>query len=106
MSDLTVTQLLGEMQRLKTIARSDEGVQASPAGKSDFAGLFQDLLQQVNAVRSHSAEMATAFERGDANVDLVDVMISGQKSSLAFQSVLQVRNKLVSAYQDIMNMPI
>lgn len=106
MSDLTVTQLLGEMQRLKNIARSHEGEQLPTADRGEFAGLFRDLLQQVKQTQGQSAELAKAFERGEGNVDLVDVMISGQKSSLAFQSVLQVRNKLVSAYQDIMNMPI
>jgi flagellar hook-basal body complex protein FliE len=50
--------------------------------------------------------MATRFEMGDPKVDLSQVMISQQKANISFQAVSQVRNKLVSAYQEIMNMPI
>ena len=50
--------------------------------------------------------MAAAFEMGDPNVDLADTMLALQKSSLSFQALSQVRNKLVSAYQEIMNMQV
>ena len=64
----------------------------------DFASVFKAMLVDVN-------QLAASFERGQ-HQDLAEVMIAQQKSKLAFQTTLQVRNKLVSAYQDIMNMPV
>ncbi|MDX1561428.1 MAG: flagellar hook-basal body complex protein FliE [Gammaproteobacteria bacterium] len=53
-----------------------------------------------------AADIAEAFERGDPNIALPDVMIALQKASLAFQAMTEVRNQLVNAYQEVMNMPI
>lgn len=50
--------------------------------------------------------MSKAYIKGDPNVSISDVMIASQKSSVAFQAATQVRNKLVEAYKDVMNMPI
>jgi flagellar hook-basal body complex protein FliE len=103
MSDLTATHLLGEMQRLKTIARNET---ESKTETLDFANVFKGLFKDANSAQKQSGELANAFQMGDDSVDLTDVMIASQKSRLAFQAVLQVRNKLVNAYQDIMNMPV
>lgn len=73
-------------------------------------GSFADLLgQAVNKVadtQQASSQLASAFEMGKSGVDLTDVMISSQKASVSFQALTQVRNKLVQAYQDIMQMPV
>ena len=53
-----------------------------------------------------AARFANAFEVGQSGVDLTDVMIASQKASVSFQAMTQVRNKLVQAYQDIMQMPV
>ena len=58
------------------------------------------------ALLPESYSVATAFERGDKGVDIAEVMIAAQKADVSFQAINQVRSKLVSAYQDIMNMPI
>ena len=50
--------------------------------------------------------MAKAFETGEGDASLAEIMIAAQKSSLSFDAMVQVRNKLVEAYKDIMNMPI
>jgi flagellar hook-basal body complex protein FliE len=105
MSDLTATHLLGEMQRMKTLARSEVNAESN-VETSDFANVFKGLLKDANSAQKQSGELANAFQMGDDRVELTDVMISSQKSRLAFQAVLQVRNKLVNAYQDIMNMPV
>ena len=57
-------------------------------------------------VRWQSGELKKRFELGDPEVSLAEAMVAGQKSSIAFEATLRVRNKLVQAYQDIMNMPI
>ncbi|PKO46979.1 MAG: flagellar hook-basal body complex protein FliE [Betaproteobacteria bacterium HGW-Betaproteobacteria-22] len=75
-------------------------------GKIDFAEALKASLDQVNQTQQNAAKLSRNFALGDDSVSLSDVMIAGQKSSIAFQATIQVRNKLVSAYQDIMNMPV
>lgn len=72
----------------------------------DFAGVFRKSLDQVNNAQQHSAKLARDFELGAPEANLTEAMIAMQKASISFQYSVQVRNKLVSAYQDIMNMPV
>ncbi len=71
-----------------------------------FGDLMTKAISQVNETQQKSAAMADAYERGVAGVDITDVMIASQKASVAFQATVQVRNKLIEAYKDVMNMPI
>lgn len=71
----------------------------------DFAGILKSMLVGVSQSQQHATRLAESFEMGQ-HQDLAGVMIDQQKAKLAFQSTLQVRNKLMSAYQDIMNMPV
>lgn len=71
-----------------------------------FGDLMTQAINKVNETQKASSAMADAYERGVAGVDITDVMIASQKSSVAFQATVQVRNKLIDAYRDIMNMPI
>ena len=71
----------------------------------DFGAAISNALQQVNAQQTKASELSEAYERGDTH-DIVSVMIERQKASLGFETTLQVRNKLLSAYRDIMNMPV
>jgi flagellar hook-basal body complex protein FliE len=67
---------------------------------------MQQAIDQVNRAQGEAAGMARALEAGDPNVDLAEVMVTMQKASLSFQALTEVRNKLLTAYQDIMNMPV
>ena len=78
-----------------------EGTEAAP----DFGAAINNALQQVNAQQAKASQITEAYERGDTH-DIVSVMIERQKASLGFETTLQVRNKLLSAYRDIMNMPV
>jgi len=78
-----------------------EGAEAAP----DFGAAINNALQQVNAQQTKAGDLSEAYERGDTH-DIVSVMIERQKASLGFETTLQVRNKLLSAYRDIMNMPV
>jgi flagellar hook-basal body complex protein FliE len=71
-----------------------------------FGSLMTQAINKVNHVQQTSSAMATAYEKGVAGVDITDVMIASQKASVSFQAMVQVRNKLVEAYRDVMNMPI
>jgi flagellar hook-basal body complex protein FliE len=86
---------------------SENGLQTKQAtGATDFASALKSSLDQVNTVQLQSQQLAQRFEMGDSTVSLSDAMISLQKSSIALQQTVQVRNKLVAAYQEIMNMGV
>ena len=72
---------------------------------SSFGTAMADSLKAVNETQMTAKTMAEAYDRG-ADIPLADVMLSMQKSSMAYQATLQVRNKVLSAYQDIMKMPV
>ena len=74
-------------------------------GTPDFGAAINNALQQVNAQQAKASAISEAYERGDTH-DIVSVMIERQKAFLGFETTLQVRNKLLSAYRDIMNMPV
>jgi flagellar hook-basal body complex protein FliE len=76
------------------------------AGKVNFADALKASLDQVSASQKSSRELGQRFTAGDDSVNLSDVMISMQKASISFQASVQVRNKLVSAYHEIMNMQV
>jgi flagellar hook-basal body complex protein FliE len=112
---LDINTVLQQMRDLKSQvqmpapggAASAQGLEG--IGKSDRPG-FSDLLQQavnsVNETQLRAGEMQRAYELGDEGVDITQVMIQMQKASVSFEAMTQVRNRLISAYQDIMNMPI
>jgi flagellar hook-basal body complex protein FliE len=104
MSGVEMTRLLGEMQRLA--ATADARPSEATHGANGFAELLKSSIDAVNEAQSSASEMAAALERGDKSVTLPEVMIALQKASLSFQAMTEVRNRLVNAYQEIMNMPI
>jgi flagellar hook-basal body complex protein FliE len=82
------------------------GVGEAPAAKVNFADALKTSLDQVSASDAKATELGKAFAMGDDKVNLSDVMISMQKASIGFQATVQVRNKLVAAYHEIMNMQV
>ncbi|WP_295994479.1 flagellar hook-basal body complex protein FliE [Rugamonas sp.] len=78
----------------------------TPAAKVNFSDALKAQLDAVNGSMVEAGAKGNAFTRGDDSVSLSDVMISMQKASINFQASIQVRNKLVSAYHDIMNMQV
>jgi flagellar hook-basal body complex protein FliE len=73
---------------------------------SSFAALMQQGLSSVNQMQQSADSLATDFQRGKPGVELADVMIEMQKASVSFRAATEVRNRMVTAYQDIMNMQI
>jgi len=85
------------------------GVEQTPvadAAAPNFQDMFKNAIDTVNANQKASGDLQKRFEQGDPSVDLPEVMIAMQKSSVSFQAMTQVRNKLVEAYKDVMNMPV
>jgi flagellar hook-basal body complex protein FliE len=77
-----------------------------PAAKVEFSDALKSALDGVNTSMVKADQQGKAFAMGDDSVSLSDVMVSMQKASINFQASIQVRNKLVSAYHDIMNMQV
>lgn len=78
---------------------------SAPAGAS-FGDALRDVLEGVNRAQADASEMGKRFQLGDTSVSLEETMIAMQKSSISFQAVVQARNRLMSAYHDIMNMSV
>jgi len=74
-------------------------------GGADFAQTLRSAVEQVNGLQASAGNAAAAFERGDTT-DIAAVMLAKQQASIGFETTLQVRNKLLSAYKDIMSMPV
>ncbi len=79
--------------------------QVDQTEKSGFGDYMRTAVEAVNETQMNAAEMRDAYERGE-DVPLTDVVLAMQKSSLAFEATLQVRNKLLKSYNDVMNMPV
>lgn len=106
MNDINSNALLLQMRAMAARAQGAELAQPAAQTESNFSSLLRDAVNRVNDMQATSGEMKKAFEAGDPNVDIAEVMIASQKAGLAFQTTMQVRNRVVSAYQDIMNMPL
>lgn len=78
---------------------------ATPVEQTGFTSALRDALTQVNSLQAASSEATASYERGETT-DIAGVMLAREQSSLGFQTTLQVRNKLLSAYRDIMSMPV
>ncbi len=104
----TQNSLLGQMQALEALARNQSvqpGIKLEQGQGQDFSTLMRQAVNQVNSTQAQAADLSRAFELGD-KVDLAEVMIAVQKSRISFEALSQVRNKLLSAYQDVMNMSV
>ena len=101
-------QLVGQLRATAAMAQGGIGKPLdTPGAKSvEFTDVLKATLEQVNGVQEKADKLARNFELGIGEPNLQDVMISMQKANISFQQLLQVRNKLVSAYQEIMNMQV
>ena len=103
MSTQGINQLLGELKAMSALAAGKPAPAASETPEVDFSSVLKTTLEQVNQVQQTSQELQKRFELGEEGVNIQDVMVTMQKASLSFQTMVQARNKLVSAYQEIMN---
>jgi flagellar hook-basal body complex protein FliE len=101
------SQVLARSAALRDLRAASEAGAApptrGPAPAAGFADTLTMALQQVNAVQERSSRMQVAYERGTVT-DIAQVMLARQEAGIAFEATLQVRNKLLNAYQDIMRM--
>jgi len=107
MSSPEISQVLAQMRVMAAQTQSLQGggVDQAQASGGNFQQLLSNSINQVNEMQQESGALKTAFEQGQ-DVDLSRVMIASQKASLSFSAMVEVRNKLIDAYKDVMNMPL
>ncbi|HZY33959.1 MAG TPA: flagellar hook-basal body complex protein FliE [Rhodanobacter sp.] len=108
MSTIDVNNLLSQMRQMTAQVRPPEAALKPVAvvGQADFSDVLKQSLSAVGRNQMEAGRMAASFERGDPGADLGRTMIAVQKADLSLRTVVEVRNKLVDAYKEIMNMPV
>jgi len=103
---MNIEQMLSELRSATSVAQGKPAQGAQGAGGADFAQVLKSAIDQVGQAQQQAHQMTQDFATGQNNVNLQDVMVNLQKADISFQQMVQVRNKLVNAYQTIMNMPV
>jgi flagellar hook-basal body complex protein FliE len=118
MSSMQIQQVLAEMRSLQARASGapDAGAASGAASAaefgtpsaqpSEFANLLKNSIDSVVGSQNQATALANAYEAGDKSVDLTKVMLEVQKAGLAFHAMTEVRNKLIDAYTQVMNMSV
>ncbi|MFT6985378.1 MAG: flagellar hook-basal body complex protein FliE [Psychromonas sp.] len=99
-NDLSVQGLQG-----KSLG-SELSSQSVNSSHADFSKMLKQAIDNVNGLQQNTSELRNSFEMGDKEVSLGEVMIAANKSSLAFDATVQIRNKMVEAYKEVMSMPV
>lgn len=107
MSNVDINQLLSQMRHMAAMADKKpttmlEGNNQGPA----FDNVLKDSINKVNSIQKGASAMVTKFETGDPSANLTEVMVELQKASVSFEAMKQVRNKLLTAYKDVMSMQV
>ncbi len=103
-----INPFLKQMEAMKVQAAGDQAkvnAGTNATEKASFASILQNSIEQVNELQQTSHNMADAFVRGETD-DLVGVMISQQKARVASTAMIEVRNKLLESYREVMNMSV
>ena len=117
MNEISVNSVLAQIRSLSAqasgaaqsplAAAANGSVNGSAATtKGDFGSLLKEAIDRVGNTQSEAAKQQRAFDLGDPNTDLSSVMLATSKAQVSFRGMVEVRNRLVSAYQDVMNMPL
>jgi flagellar hook-basal body complex protein FliE len=106
MKPISTEQILSQIRALnaelaKPVARTAEEVKGP-----GFGDILKNSIASVSATQDSARSMAVAYENGTSDASLVDVVVAMQEADLSFRAMTEVRNKLVAAYQEIMNMPV
>lgn len=106
MSDVKINELLGQIRSISSQLQPDLKLTNNTDEKVDFSSVLKSSVDKVNEQQMKATDLVNRFEKGDPQVELANVMIEMQKARVSFEAVKQVRNQLVTAYQEIMSMPV
>ncbi len=110
--DINTNSLYAQMQSMSLEAMgnklpsADNAISQVNSSSNDFASLLKSAVNSVNDIQQDAGAKKQAFELGDPNVTLAQTMVASAKAGIAFDATVQVRNKFVEAYKEIMNMPV
>jgi flagellar hook-basal body complex protein FliE len=116
MSQMEINSILAQIRSLSAqtqtrvgaaqLPQSPQTAGPSATGSSDFANILKGGLDAVNQSQAKAEQMTDAFARGTPGVELPQVMLATAKAGVSFHALSEVRNRLVTAYTDIMNMQL
>ncbi len=108
MSQMEIDRVLAQIRSVATQTRigTSPASETQQTGPSEFATMLKKGIDQVNQTEQSATALADKFDRGVPGVELPQVMLEMQKATVSFRALTEVRNRLVTAYQDIMNMPL
>ena len=109
MNTIDVNSVLTQIRALRAqtgAAAAPLDSASAPAANTGFAHLLQQSLDAVNGAQGKAVKLQESFELGDPKADLASVMLATSKAQVSFRALVEVRNRVVSAYQDVMNMPL
>ena len=104
--DSILTQLRAAQAAMRPNEAAQKTVQPGTGEPGSFSQVLRDAVDSVNDTQMKSSDLQKAFELGEPDIDLQDVMVQMAKANISFQTMIQVRNRIISAYQDVMNMPV
>ena len=106
MSQMEINRVLEQIRSLsaQTKVGTSQPTQTQQTGPSEFANILRQGIDSVNQSQLKANQLTDAFARGTPGVELPQVMLEVSKANVSFHALNEVRNRLVSAYQDIMNM--
>ena len=107
MENSGINTILDQLRATSALASGIKRPEAeNDAVRVDFSETLKAAVDKTNHLQQTAKQMTRVFVNGESNTGLHDVMISLQKANITFQGMVQVRNKLVTAYQEIMNMQV
>lgn len=109
MNNIDTSQLLNQLRAASMQARATSPAQSQAVDGSpgaSFSSFLTQSIDKVNELQQNSSALSQGFQLGDPNVSLSQVMIAKSKAGLAFEGMVQVRNKMIDAYQEIMRMQV
>lgn len=103
-----ITEMLAKIREMssKTTVFSEPSKVNAPSGFDEMLSFAKGSVEKVNDLQTTSEAIKTAYVTGDGNVSMSQIVTASQKSKLAFEGLLAVRNKILEAYKEIMNMPV
>ena len=108
--NIAANNLYSEMQSMSLQATKFEAdptaLKAPTTTSASFGDMLQQAIDNVSGLQQNTGDLRTRFDQGARSVSLSDVMIASQKSGIAFDATVQVRNKLIESYKEIMSMPV
>ncbi|EKP0278341.1 lateral flagellar hook-basal body complex protein LfiE [Aeromonas sp. MR19] len=97
--------LLQQMQEMQRVANQTPSIELNDASNVSFTDAMRDVVGRVNEQQNTASKLMTAVDAGQSD-DLVGAMVASQKAGLSFSALMQVRNKLMTGFDDIMRMPL